>query len=128
MEFFRYDTRRYFLFFMRLFFGIWLLYAGLVKWIAFGPTGFVGFITTEFDKTWSPHFLNVFLGWLILIAEPLLAALLLVGKIQRLVWTLNALLMFLFVIGQSILMKPDVIANWQYLVLTVLCAALSEAD
>jgi hypothetical protein len=25
-------------------------------------------------------------------------------------------------------MKPDVIANWQYLVLALLCAALSDPD
>jgi hypothetical protein len=25
-------------------------------------------------------------------------------------------------------MKPDVIANWQYLVLVLLCAALSDPD
>ena len=31
-------------------------------------------------------------------------------------------------VGQTILMKPDVIANWQYLVLTLTCAALSDPD
>jgi hypothetical protein len=88
----------------------------------------VGFITTEFDKTWSPHFLNVLLSWVILIAEPVLAALILIGWRARLVWTLTTLLMFMLTIGQSILMKPDVIANWQYLVLTLVCAALCEPE
>ena len=36
--------------------------------------------------------------------------------------------MFLLTIGQTILMKPDVIGNWQFLVLVLLCAALSDPD
>lgn len=128
MKCFSYDTRRFFLFGMRFFFGLWLLYAGLMKWIAIGPAMFVGMITGEFDKTWSPHALNVFLAWLIMIAEPVLAVLILSGKKARCVWTLTALLMFLLTIGQTILMKPDVIANWQYLVLVLVCAALSDPD
>ena len=128
MQWYRYDTRRLFLFGIRLFFGSWLLYAGLSKWIFMGPGTFAGFITTEFDKTWSPHTLNVLLAWLILVAEPILAVLILVGKKARLVWTLTSLLMFLLLIGQTILMKPEVIANWQYLVLTLVCAALCDPD
>ena len=123
-----YDTRRFFLCGMRLFFGSWLLYVGLFKWLSMGPHTFVGYITVEFDKTWSPHMLNVLLAWLIIIAEPVLAALILIGKKARTVWTLTALLMFLLTIGQTILMKPDVIANWQYLVLVLLCAARSDPE
>ena len=122
------DSRKFFLCGMRFFFGAWLMYAGLFKWLAMGPNAFVGYITAEFDKTWSPHLLNVLLAWLIIVAEPVLAALILSGKRARLVWTLTTLLMFLLVIGQSILMKPDVIANWQYLVLTLVCAALSDPE
>ena len=55
LEWFQYDTRRFFLFGIRLFFGLWLLYVGLTKWIFMGPDRFVGYITAEFDKTWSPH-------------------------------------------------------------------------
>ena len=120
------DPRKFFVCGMRFFFGLWLLYAGLFKWFAIGPVNFVGFITTDFDKTWSPHALNVLLAWLIIIAEPVLAAFILSGKKPRVAWALTALLMFLLVIGQTILMKPDVIANWQYLVLTLVCAALSD--
>jgi uncharacterized membrane protein YphA (DoxX/SURF4 family) len=122
------EARRYFLCGIRIFFGVWLLYVGLSKWIFMGSDKFVGFITSEFDKTWSPHLLNVLLAWLIMIAEPVLALLLLLGKKPRLVWTLTALLMFLLTIGQTILMKPDVIANWQFLVLTLACAALAKPD
>lgn len=128
MECCSYDTRRFFLFCTRIFFGLWLLYVGLIKWIAFGPENFVGAITTDFDKTWSPHLLNVALAWLIIIAEPVLALFILSGKKARAAWFLTSLLMFLLVMGQTILMKPDVIANWQYLVLTIVCAALSDPE
>ena len=126
MECLHYDTRRFFLCGMRLFFGLWLLYVGLSKWFFMGPNTFVGYITAEFDKTWSPHLLNVSLAWLIMMAEPVLAVLILSGKYARNVWTLTSLLMFLLTFGQTILMKPDVIANWQYLVLTLVCASLSD--
>lgn len=128
MEFLRYDARRFFLFGIRLFFGVWLLYVGLSKWISMGPGVFVGYITAQFDKTWSPHLLNVLLAWLIMTAEPVLAVLVLSGRKAREVWALAALFMFLLTIGQTILMKPDVIANWQFLVLVLLCAALSDPD
>jgi len=128
MEFLNYDTRRFFLFGIRLSFGAWLLYAGLSKWIFLGPNVFVGYIAAQFDKTWSPHMLNVSLAWLILVAEPVLAVLILSGRKARMVWTLTSLLMFLLTIGQTILMKPEVIANWQFLVLVLLCAALSDPD
>ena len=128
MEFLRYDFRRFLLFGLRFFFGTWLLYVGLTKWIFMGPGTFVGYVTGQFDKTWSPHALNVFLAWLILAAEPVLAVLILSGRRARTVWTLTSLFMFLLVIGQTVLMKPDVIANWQFLVLVLACAALSEPD
>ena len=128
MEFLRYDVRRFFLFGIRFFFGVWFLYAGLTKWVLMGPGAFVGYITAQFDKTWSPHVLNVSLAWLIMVAEPVLALLILSGRKARTVWTLTSLFMFLLVIGQTILMKPDVIANWQFLVLVLLCAALSDPE
>jgi len=128
MECWKLDARKFFLGGIRLFFGLWLLYVALAKWIFMGPGTFVGFITTQFDKTWSPHLLNFLLGWLIMVAEPVLAMLILSGWKARKVWTLTSLFMFMLTIGQTILMKPDVIANWQYLVLTLACAALSDPD
>jgi uncharacterized membrane protein YphA (DoxX/SURF4 family) len=113
---------------MRFFFGLWLLYAGFAKWALIGPNVFVGFIAGDFDKTWSPHHLNVFLAWLILAAEPVLALLILSGKKARLVWALTTLFMFMLTIGQTILMKPDVVGNWQFLALTLVCAALSDPE
>jgi uncharacterized membrane protein YphA (DoxX/SURF4 family) len=125
MFFTDYDPRRFFLLGMRLFFGSWLLYVGLAKWLFIGTGAFVGMIAGEFDKTWSPHLLNVLLAWLILVAEPALSLLLLSGLKPRIAWSLTALLMFMLTIGQTILMKPDVVGNWQFLVLTLACAALS---
>ena len=128
MECCNYDTRKFFLFGMRFFFGLWFLYAGIAKWLMMGPVAFEGYITSQFDATWSPHILNVILAWLIIVAEPLLALLILSGKKPRMAWTLTSLLMFLLVLGQTLLMKADVIANWQYLVLTLVCAALSDPE
>jgi uncharacterized membrane protein YphA (DoxX/SURF4 family) len=128
MELWRYDTRSFFLFGMRIFFGLWLLYVGLAKWLIMGPTTFVGYIASQFDKSWSPHQLNVMLAWLIMSAEPILSLLILSGRMQRQVWTITSLFMFMLTFGQTILMKPDVIANWQYLVLTLACAALSKPE
>ena len=122
------DPRTFFLCGMRFFFGTWLLYVGLVKWISIGPAAFVGMITSEFDKTWSPHALNALLAWLIMVAEPVVALCILSGKKPRASWALASLLMFLLLIGQTMLMKPGVIENWQFTVLTLVCAALSEPD
>ena len=123
-----YDARRFFLCGMRWCFGLWLLYAGIFKWLVIKPGAFVGMITTMFDPTWSPHALNVLLAWLIMIAEPVLALWILSGKRPRFAWSLTTALMLLLTIGQTILMKPEVIANWQYLVLTLVCAALSDPE
>jgi uncharacterized membrane protein YphA (DoxX/SURF4 family) len=122
-----YDARRYFLLGVRIFFGLWLLYVGLTKWIMMGPRTFVGYITSQFDPTWSPHALNVALGWLIVIAEPVLALLILSGLRPRIIWTLAALLMFMLTLGQTILMK-ETTGNWLFLLLTLVCAALSAPD
>lgn len=128
MEFCTYDTRRFFLFGMRFLFGVWLLYVGMVKWIAFGASNFVGMIVTQFDATWSPHVLNVSLGWLILIAEPLAALWILSGIKPRKAWAAATLLMFLLAFGQTILMKPEVGDIWQYVVLALVCAAMSDPE
>lgn len=120
-------ARKYFLFGARIFFGIWLLYVGVAKWVFFGPAEFVNMITGQFDKTWSPHALNVLLGWIIMIAEPIIAIWILSGRRCRDAWMSAAMLMFLLTFGQTMLMQVDVVANnWQYLVLCLGCAALCE--
>lgn len=119
------DTRSYFLCWTRLFFGIWILYAGLNKFIFVGPNNFVGYITTEFAKTWSPFFLNTILAWVILVGEVVLGLLLIFGVKQRTVWTLTALLMFMLTFGQTMLQK-DVSSTWMYTILCLVCAAWSD--
>jgi hypothetical protein len=121
------EARRYFLLGIRIFFGIWLLYVGLVKWFSFGAGVFVDHIVSDFDKTWSPHALNTALAWLILFAEPCGAGWILSGKYPRAAWSCVSLLMFLLCVGQTILMK-DSASNWQFTVLTLVCAALSGPD
>ena len=128
MKCLNYNSRSYFVCSMRLFFGLWLLYTGCFKWLGMGHDAFVNYITGSFDITWSPHALNVALAWLIMIAEPVLAVLILLGKKSRVVWTLTSLLMFLLMTGQTILMKPAVTDLWFYVVLTAACAALSDPE
>ncbi len=111
---------------MRLFFGLWLLYVGASKWLVLGANSFVAMIVSDFDKTWSPHSLNAILAWIIIIAEPALAILILSGFKARAAWMLTACLMFLLLMGQTILMKGDVLSNWMYVILTLVCAALSD--
>lgn len=121
------DARRDFLFLIRIFFGLWLLYVGLSKWVFIGPDAFIGFITSEFDKTWSPHALNFILASLILIAEPLFALWLLSGIKSHLAWIFTSVLMFMLLMGQTILRKDTMADNWQYLVLAVVCASLCRS-
>lgn len=54
MEWWNYDSRKFFLLGIRIYFGIWFLYGGLFKWISVGPNTFVGFIATQFDKPGHP--------------------------------------------------------------------------
>ena len=128
MECCSYDTRKFFLFWMRIFFGIWLFYAGISKWIFMGPDSFVGYIVSEFAKTWSPAILNELLAWLIMIAEPLLGLFLITGVRSRTAWMLTSLLMFMLMFGQTLLMSKDIGSMWIYLVLTLSCAALSDPE
>ncbi len=118
------SPKEFFLKGARLAFGIWLLYVGLKKWFG-GPSNFVGYITAEFAKTWSPAILNTGLAWFILVAEVAVALLLLSGLKQRCAWMAASLLMFLLFIGMTILAKPDVIYNFQYFLFCLACAAWS---
>lgn len=123
------DSKTFFLCGAKLFFGLWLLYVGLAKWIFMGPTAFVGWITETFNATWSPPALNTGLAWIILFAEPLLALWIFSGKHARQAWMAAAFFMFLLTFGQTILMKYDVVANnWMYLIFCLTCAALSDTS
>lgn len=119
------SPRDFFLKGSRLAFGAWLFYASLAKWFG-GPNVFVGYISSEFRKTWSPPLLNTALAWVILFAEPVVALWLLSGIRQRCAWTAASLLMFLLLLGMTILGKPEVIYNFHYFFLCLACAAWSS--
>jgi len=118
--------RDLFLFGARLSFGCWLTYVGLMKWLG-GPVGFIGYIVGTFEKTWVPELLATGLGWIIIIAEPVIGLWLLAGIKPRWAWIGTAKLMFLVMFGKTILQDFATVANnWQYLVLALACAALTE--
>jgi len=127
MDWGKLDTRRFFLLGMRLAFGLWLFYVGVItKWFLIGPVHFIGFITGQFDKTWSPHLLNVVLAWVIVCSEPILSVLILSGWKPRLVWSAAALFMFMLTLGQTISNGSAQFQNWAFLVLLLTCAAMSD--
>lgn len=118
--------REYFVRLISFFFGVWLAYAGIMKWVG-GSAGFVEMINTQFAGTWSPAALNTGLAWLILIAEPILGLLLVTGIKPREIWSLTALLMFMLTFGMTMLGNHEVVSsNWQYLILACACAAISK--
>jgi len=122
------DTREFFLFGLRLSFGFWILYVGLGKWLA-GPAGFIGYIVNQFNETWVPELLSSGLGWIIIIAEPLVGLWLLAGVKQRLAWVAASKLMFLLMFGKTILGDYATVANnWQYLVIAIAAAAWTKPE
>jgi hypothetical protein len=69
------------------------------------------------------------LAWVILVAEPVLGVLLLLGQKSRCVWTLTSLLMFMLMFGQTLLQKYDMVASlWMYTIFALACAALSDPE
>lgn len=120
------DSKQLFLFGARWAFGFWLLYIGVMKWVG-GADGFVGYISGQFANTWPPSWMILALAWIILVLEPLLGALLLLGKAQRLVWILTAKLMFILMFGQTLLGNYATVSNnWQYFFIALIAASLSE--
>lgn len=101
----------------RWFFGFWIAYVGISKWLLFGPLAFQAHLSSEFASTWLPATLVSISGWIILVAEPLLGIWLLSGIAVRLAWIAGSLLMFLLTFGMTVKMDPGVSDNWFYLVL-----------
>jgi len=124
----RSDSRTCFVHSLRCAFGAWLLYVGISK-IVGGAAGFVGYVETEFAQTWIPAVLTTISAWMIVVSEPLIGAWLLLGKRPRLAWLSAALLMFLLMLGKTVLREfPTVADNWQYLLICLMGAALSESE
>ena len=117
-----------FLFGARWAFGFWLLYVGATKWLG-GPAGFVGYISSSFAETWAPAILLTVLGWIIIVAEPVIGLWLMIGRAAKLAWLAAAKLMFILMFGQTMIQEYGTVANnWQYFFLCLACAALTECD
>lgn len=120
-------TDNKFLCLFRLFFGSWLLFVGVMKWIGPGPSGFVKYIEGTFATTWAAGPLVTVLAWLILVAEPLIGALLILKGNKKGPWMMASLLMFMLVLGQSILQNYAVVANnWFYLFICLVGVGMAE--
>lgn len=120
----KFDARQFFLFGARMTFGPWLFYVGLIKWIN-GPAAFIEAISSQFAAAWIPAILVTISAWIILIAEPLIGAWLVTGKFQRYAWISATKLMFLLLLGQTVLGNPQVIGNWQYVIFCLIAASFS---
>lgn len=122
------DARNCFSASLRYTFGGWLFFVGVSKLVG-GAPGFVGYVESEFAQTWLPAVVTTISGWVIVIGEPVIGGWLLLGKRQRLAWLCAALLMFLLMLGKTILRDFSTVAdNWQYLFLCLIGAALAEAE
>jgi uncharacterized membrane protein YphA (DoxX/SURF4 family) len=119
------DSLELFLFGARWSFGFWLLYLGVMKWVG-GPGNFLAYIAKDFADEWPPELMITAIGWIILISEPLLGFFLILGFQQRLAWLLTAKLMFLLLMGKTILGDYATVANnWQYFFIALGAASLS---
>ena len=122
------DPRSFFLFSARWAFGWWLVYVGVSKWLG-GAAGFVGYISSTFAETWLPAPLVLITAWAIIVLEPLCGLWLVVGKRQRLAWIATSKLMFMLMLGQTILKEYGTVANnWQYVLFAIICASLCDPD
>ena len=122
------EGKELFLFGLRWSFGFWLLYVGAMKWIN-GPAGFIGYIGKDFANAWPPEIMITVLGWIIVVAEPLLGLLLIIGWRPRLVWLATAKLMWILMFGKTIVQDyPTVANNWQYFVLALAACCLTPPE
>ena len=120
------DSKELFLFSLRWSFGFWFLFIGLSKWFK-GADKFVGYITSEFSTTFLPEALVHFTGWIILILEPLLGLLLMIGFFPRATWLVTAKLLFILMLGKSILGDHQTVSNnWFYIVLALGAGSFSK--
>ena|SRR5688572_24367913 len=96
--------------------GVILLFAGIAKFP--NISGFVGYITSQFEKTWLPKALLVPYGYALPLAEVILGALLLLGIARNAVLFITGLLFITLTFGQLLLQQPIVFNNAMYVVVT----------
>ena len=100
--------------------GVVLLFAGIAK---FGNiSGFVGYLTSQFEKTWLPKVILVPYAHAIPFAEVILGALLILGIARNAVLFITGLFFITLTFGQLLLSQPQVI--FQNMIYTVVTGAL----
>ena len=120
------NAKDFFLLGARWSFGFWLLFTGLFKWIG-GAGNFISFIESSFSETFLPVQLITAAAWLIVVLEPICGLWLITGLKQRFAWLAAAKLIFLLIIGKTLLHDYETVANnWQYLILCIACGSLCE--
>ena len=104
--------------------GVVLLFAGIAK---FGNvSGFVGYLTSQFEKTWLPKAILVPYAHAVPFVEVILGALLILGIARNAVLFVTGLFFITLTFGQLLLSQPQVI--FQNMMYTVVTAAPLFAD
>jgi thiosulfate dehydrogenase [quinone] large subunit len=96
--------------------GVVLLFAGIGKFP--NISGFVSYITSQFEKTWLPKALLVPYAYALPFVEVILGALLLLGIARNAVLFVTGLLFITLTFGQLLLQQPIVFNNAMYVVVT----------
>jgi uncharacterized membrane protein YphA (DoxX/SURF4 family) len=96
--------------------GVLLSFAGIGKLP--NISGFVGYMTSQFEKTWLPKFLLVPYAYALPFVEVILGVLLLLGIARNAVLFITGLLFISLTFGQILLQQPIVFQNAMYVVVT----------
>jgi thiosulfate dehydrogenase [quinone] large subunit len=96
--------------------GVVLLFAGIAKFP--GISGFVTYITSQFEKTWLPKALLLPYAYALPFVEVALGVLLLLGIARNAVLFVTGLLFITLTFGQLLLSQPTVFQNAMYVVVT----------
>ena len=96
--------------------GVVLFFAGIAKFP--NISGFVTYMTSQFEKTWLPKWLLIPYAYVLPFAEVILGALLLLGIARNAVLFITGLLFITLTFGQLLLAQPIVFQNAMYVVVT----------
>lgn len=104
--------------------GVVLLFAGIGK--LGNVSGFVGYVTSQFEKTWLPKAILLPYGYALPFVEVILGALLLLGIARNLVLFVAGLFFISLTFGQVLLSQPQVI--FQNMIYTVITGTILFAE
>jgi thiosulfate dehydrogenase [quinone] large subunit len=104
--------------------GVVLLFAGIKKFE--NVSGFVGYLTSQFEKTWLPKVLLVPYAHAVPFIEVILGALLILGIARNAVLFVAGVFFITLTFGQLLLSQPQVI--FQNMIYTVVTGALLFAS